>query len=646
MLLNHGKLAPAQLRPSFSLSASSANAVNPNGSSQIYVHATQSARRFFRSDAPLAIACGYPGIDWSAELADLFAGLEVDTRPVAGLRLVQVRPADVPEEPVAVVRLAEGFDPADLAHALDEMIESARSEVTIDLSLLRGYTPDFEILRELLEAGRCHLDCRFMVRPLHVPLSPSAQAPWMVRPSQCNYLHLIGGLSLDQGVFSVSPGLLYCRPKVLVLPAAQLLADPQLVRTLLEIGASGMLEMQQPLTGPLQRRVCRVLPVPCHTRFVITGERYEIAALQENYGELANPQLPYWLFEPLLTVAGNEPLLGGYLQDKCRRQGITKVEDAALNHMATALSRLAENRHQVLLDSLYLNELLRAVKPMLSDEDGLTTAALKDHQKERDAELSSLRELTLDSIMQELLYIETAGMAVGQVNGLSVVAIGGHPTEFGEPIRITAAAHYGDGELSDIERKADLGGNLHAKGMMLVQSFLQQQFGYHHPLPLSFSLAFEQSYQETEGDSASLAALCAILSAMVKQPLSQSLAITGAVDHFGRVLAVGGINEKVEGFFKLCQRRGLDGSHGVILPASNVQQLNLTDEVIEAVEQGHFTLYSVENTLEALTLLMKELSSEQILKLIDSTLHSLSEEHHEDSHHGVLKRFTRLLRPG
>jgi len=646
LLLNHGKLAPAQLRPRFSLSATSPHAANPIGPSLIYARATQSAQRYFRSDAKLAFACGYPGIDWAAELADLFASLELDIRPMPGLRLVQVRAADAPEAPVAVVRLADGFSPTDLAHALDELAESAQSDVVIDLALLRGLTPDFDVLRELLEAGRSHPDCRLVVRPLHVPLSHSSRTPWMVRPSQCSYLHLVGGVTLNNDVLTISPGVLYAQQAVLVLPAAQLLADPQLAQTLMDIAASGMLEMQQALTGPLQRRLCRVLPVPCNTRFIIAGERYEIAALQESYGELGNPQLPYLLFEPLLTVAGNESLLSGYLLDKCRRLGIDRVDDTALNRLAHELSRLAENQQQVLLDSLYLNELLQAVKPMLADTGELTAPVLQDYLTARDNELASLRELTLDSIMQELLFIETDGMVVGQVNGLSVVAIGGHPSEFGEPVRITAAAHYGDGDLSDIERKADLGGNLHAKGMLLVQSFLQQQFGYHHPLPLSYSLAFEQSYQETDGDSASLAALCAILSAMVKQPLYQSLAVTGAVDHFGRVLAVGGVNEKIEGFFELCRRRGLDGSHGVILPASNVQQLNLNEEVIEAVDQGLFTLYGVEDALEVLTLLFKDMSSEQIIAKIETSLRALSEEHIEESRPGLLKRIPRLFRSG
>ncbi|MDQ2195089.1 S16 family serine protease, partial [Vibrio sp. A14(2019)] len=169
------------------------------------------------------------------------------------------------------------------------------------------------------------------------------------------------------------------------------------------------------------------------------------------------------------------------------------------------------------------------------------------------------------------------------INGLSVLEYPGHPRAFGEPARISCVAHIGDGEFVDVERKAELGGNLHAKGMMIMQAFLNAELELDQPMPLSASIVFEQSYGEVDGDSASLAELCALISALSQQPINQQIAVTGSVDQFGHVQPIGGVNEKIEGFFEVCQRRGLTGTQGVILPSTNVRHLCLHPSVIDAV---------------------------------------------------------------
>ncbi|MEG2042983.1 MAG: S16 family serine protease, partial [Hafnia sp.] len=176
----------------------------------------------------------------------------------------------------------------------------------------------------------------------------------------------------------------------------------------------------------------------------------------------------------------------------------------------------------------------------------------------------------------------------------------GHPLMFGEPSRITCAVHLGDGEFTDVERKAELGGNLHAKGMMIMQAFLISELDLEQQLPFSASIVFEQSYGEVDGDSASLAELCALISALSLAPINQQIAVTGSVDQFGHVQPIGGVNEKIEGFFEACQRRGLTGTQGVIIPATNVRHLCLNAEVIEAVKAGTFHLWAVENAEDAL----------------------------------------------
>jgi len=171
---------------------------------------------------------------------------------------------------------------------------------------------------------------------------------------------------------------------------------------------------------------------------------------------------------------------------------------------------------------------------------------------------------------------------------------------FGRPQRITATVTLGSGEVIDIEREVKLGGALHSKGVLILSGFLRSHYVNDRPLSLSASLVFEQSYGGVDGDSASAAELCALISALAELPLSQSLAITGSVDQHGRVQAIGGVNEKIEGFFDLCNERGLSGEQGVLIPATNVKHLMLRQEVVDAVADKRFAVYPIENVDQAL----------------------------------------------
>ncbi|WP_048606618.1 S16 family serine protease, partial [Providencia rettgeri] len=222
-----------------------------------------------------------------------------------------------------------------------------------------------------------------------------------------------------------------------------------------------------------------------------------------------------------------------------------------------------------------------------------------------------LMERTQDDILQEQIFVKTEGEVIGQVNGLSVLQYPGHPEAIGEPSRITCVAHLGDGEFTDVERKAELGGNIHAKGMMIMQAYLNYELKLEQPQPFSASIVFEQSYGEVDGDSASLAELCALISALSLQPIDQQIAITGAVDQFGYVQPIGGVNEKIEGFFDICAKRGLTGEQGVIIPMANIRHLCTKAEVVSAVQEGQFHIWPVEHVAQAITLLTKQPYFEQ-----------------------------------
>ena len=212
-----------------------------------------------------------------------------------------------------------------------------------------------------------------------------------------------------------------------------------------------------------------------------------------------------------------------------------------------------------------------------------------------------LKDRLHEKILRHTLMIDTQGSVVGQVNGLSVIELGGFV--FAQPIRITATTRFGDGKLINIEREVKLSGAIHSKGVLILSSFLASRYARDQPLALSASLVFEQSYTRVEGDSASVAELCALLSNLADIPIKQSLAITGSVNQFGHVQSIGAVNEKIEGFFDICAARGLTGEQGVLIPASNVKHLMLRRDVVAAAKNGQFHIYAIETVNQAISLL-------------------------------------------
>ncbi|MCI0396513.1 MAG: AAA family ATPase [Chloroflexi bacterium] len=214
---------------------------------------------------------------------------------------------------------------------------------------------------------------------------------------------------------------------------------------------------------------------------------------------------------------------------------------------------------------------------------------------------SRIEERIQEAILREIVFIDTTGEKVGQVNGLSVFIVGDYA--FGRPSRITARVRLGKGEVIDIERQVELGGPLHSKGVLILSSYLGARYAVDRPLSLAASLVFEQSYGGVEGDSASSAELYALLSALAEAPVKQSLAVTGSVNQHGQVQTIGGVNEKIEGFFEICQARGLTGEQGVVIPKANVKHLMLRQDVREAAAAGQFHIYPVETIDQGIELL-------------------------------------------
>jgi len=251
---------------------------------------------------------------------------------------------------------------------------------------------------------------------------------------------------------------------------------------------------------------------------------------------------------------------------------------------------------ELLHESLYFCRLHTSLEMDISHiEEAL---AAKTHRTGR------VSEAVLDDIKQGQILIATDGLDVGKVNGLTVLEIG--DSMFGTPARITSTVYAGANGVVDIEREVELGQPIHSKGVMLLTGYLGHKYAQLFPLTLSANIAIEQSYGHIDGDSASLAELIALISALTNIPTRQELAITGSINQYGQVQSVGGVNEKIEGFFKLCQHRGLTGKQGVVIPKSNQVNLMLDKDVIAAVKAEKFHIYVAETVDQALELLMNK----------------------------------------
>ena len=275
-----------------------------------------------------------------------------------------------------------------------------------------------------------------------------------------------------------------------------------------------------------------------------------------------------------------------------------------------AVCRIVEFAAREVADSERLTARMQNVADLLKEADYWARAAgselITDAHIEQAIAAQIYRsdrvnERMQEAMLRETILVDTEGEAVGQINGLSVYQLGN--IAFGKPARITATVRMGRGEVVDIEREVELSGPLHSKGVLILSSFLMARYALDRPLSLSASLVFEQSYGGVDGDSASSTELYALLSAISRVPINQSYAVTGSVNQNGRVQAIGGVNEKIEGFFDLCQARGLTGEQGALIPKANVKHLMLRRDVVEAAAAGKFRIFAVDTIDEGIQIL-------------------------------------------
>jgi lon-related putative ATP-dependent protease len=345
-------------------------------------------------------------------------------------------------------------------------------------------------------------------------------------------------------------------------------------------------------------------PIPLDLKVVLVGNRqfyYLLKQYDPEFGLLFKVAADF--SEELPRKEENELLYARLIATLQRQEALRAIDREAVSLIIEQSAREAWSADKLSLHMSSLLDLLRSADHF-AEKEGVVTIRNQDIQAAVDTRRhrsSQIEEQLQEEILKGTLQIDTEGTQLARVNGLTVVHIGDHV--FGLPCRISATARLGSGDVIDIERETEQGGPIHSKGVMILTSYLASRYAKHIPLSLSASLVFEQTYGHVEGDSASAAELCALLSALSDVPVDQSLAITGSINQHGQVQAIGGVCEKIEGFFDLCHARGLTGEQGVIIPKSNMRHLMLKQAVRDAVVENKFHIYAVDHVEQALEIL-------------------------------------------
>jgi predicted ATP-dependent protease len=418
--------------------------------------------------------------------------------------------------------------------------------------------------------------------------------------------HVHNGTLLTDFSLIRAGGLHRANGGYLVLDVRSLLLQPGAWETLKRVLRAGEIrtESLEQAYGLISTTTLEPEPVPLELKVVLLGERllyYLLCQHDPDFLELFKVQAD--LEDELSRDDENLPLFARMIATLARESALRPLAPGGVAAVIERASRLTDDQRKLTARHRALSDLLEEADHWAGVDDATVIARhhVEKAVSQQQWRASRLRERHHELISRGTLAIRTEGKRVGQVNGLSVFSLG--DSTFGQPSRITATARPGPGQVVDIERESRLGGRVHSKAVMILARCLASRYAPDAPLSLSASLAFEQSYGGVEGDSASVAEACALISAIARVGLDQGLAVTGSIDQYGRVQAVGGVNEKIEGFFDVCHARGELNGQGVLLPATNVEHLMLKAEVREAIAAGDFRVYAIHHLDEALELL-------------------------------------------
>jgi len=456
---------------------------------------------------------------------------------------------------------------------------------------------------------------RYMVNVMvsHGDGMPSTGAP-VIEEQNPTFGNLVGRIehiaqmgTLVTDFLLIKPGALHrANGGYLLLDARRLLLSPFAWEALKRAIKAREIRIEQPAEtmGLVSTQSLDPEAIPLDVKVILFGDRelyYLLAAHDPDFTGFFKVQADF--DDTIARSSENDNAYARLIASIVKEHGLKPVDASGVARIIDEGARLADDREKLSIEIGRIADIVReadywagqAKRKVTTRQD--VTRAIEEHIQRGDR----LRDRAQETINRGVILVDTDGAVVGQINGLSVLQLGSFA--FGRPTRITARVRLGSGRVTDIEREAKLGGPLHSKGVMILWGFMAGRYALDVPLALAATLVFEQSYGGVDGDSASSAELYALLSALSDIPIKQSLAVTGSVNQWGEVQAIGGVNEKIEGFFDICRARGLSEQQGVLIPKSNVQHLMLREDVVEAVRNGQFAIYPVGTIDEGIEIL-------------------------------------------
>ena len=419
------------------------------------------------------------------------------------------------------------------------------------------------------------------------------------------YENYYGMLKTDYTM--LRPGLLQkANGGYIMFQASDLLSNPACYEYLKKV----LRDKEIGIDNSVEQRSSMVLvslkpePIPLNVKVILIGSEnvYQtLLSVDDDFRKLFKIKVEFEDFAPLDDVNLND--FAGFVHGFCNDQELPHLDKYAVAKLAEYSCKLAGDQDKLSTKFGELSQVIveAATWAKLDSSKIVTAEYITKALNERKKRTMKYDERYTKMINDGVLLIDTEGSKVGQINGLIVMTIGEY--SFGKPVRITASTYIGKRGIIDIEREVELSGSTHSKGIMIMNGYLGEKFAKDMPLSLTASICFEQLYSGVDGDSASSTELYALLSSLSNIPINQGIAVTGSVNQKGQIQAIGGVNEKIEGFFEICKLRGLTGEQGVMIPAKNVQNLNLSDEVIRAVKEKKFHIYAISSIDEGIEIL-------------------------------------------
>ena len=419
------------------------------------------------------------------------------------------------------------------------------------------------------------------------------------------YENYYGALKTDYTM--LKPGLLHqANGGYIVFQAKELMQNPQCYEAL----KKALRIKQLSIENAADQRSSMVMvslkpePIPLNLKVVLVGDAqiyYALLSMDEEFRQLFKIKVEWEDEAPINEENVNK--LAMIIHDYCEKEDLPQLDKYAMARVIEYSSRMAgdQSKLSTLFNDLFIVIGEAATWTKMSKSKLITENFIEKALKERKERIKKYDERYTQMIKDDSLLISTSGQKVGELNGLTVMTIGDYT--FGKPAKITVNTYTGKNGIINIEREVKMSGSTHSKGVLILSGFLGERFAQDIPLSMTASICFEQLYNGVDGDSASSTELYGLLSSLSEIPINQSIAVTGSVNQKGQIQPIGGVNEKIEGFYQICKMRGLDGSHGVMIPIQNVRNLQLADEVVDSVKNGLFTIYAISNVDEGIEVL-------------------------------------------